>query len=420
MPQGGFPDKIGTVRQHVSVTDWPAHEYVTQPWRQTVPRGPRSDKLVREITVSFPPKIAHLAFEPDHALLAMLEAVAGGLTHLDMVHGRTLAALNSLLLRTESVDSSKIEDIDASLSDYGRALLGEGASSSAVSMASATAALNRMIRDAGQLPRTLRKDALLKAHHDLFARVPAETVRAGSVRHRQNWVGGSDYSPRGALHVPPPPETVEDYLDDLFLFANRDDMPALAQAAIVHAQFESIHPFTDGNGRLGRALIHAVLRKRRTTRHLTVPIASGLVSHRDQYFGALNDYRAGDASTIVTMLASAASIATVEARRTAVDVVEIRDRWQEQLGDPRSGTPEFRLLDLMQEEPILNLGLAAERLSLDEGVVGEALRALTKAGVLTRAKGSRRSPVWLARDVLHEVHDLSRRISLKSLVVHAS
>lgn len=398
--------------------DWPPHTHEVQPWRQTAPRGPRADRMVRDITVSLPPKIARLTYEPEPALIRMLEAVAGGLTHLDMVHGRTLAALNSLLLRTESVDSSKIENVDASLADYGRALLGDGANSSAMSMASATDALARMIRDAGQLPRTLRKEAMLQAHHALFSRVPSETVRAGHVRHRQNWVGGSDYSPRGALHVPPPPETVDEYLDDLFVFANRDDMPALAQAAIVHAQFESIHPFTDGNGRIGRTLIHAVLRKRRVTRHLTVPIASGLVSHRDQYFQALNDYRAGNASTIVTMLASAASTATRESRQTATDIVEIRERWQDAMGRPYAGTPAYRLLDLVTEEPMLNLDLITSRLEIDIVVARAVLTQAADAGVLVKAKGSRRAPIWLARDVLHEVHDLSVRISEKALALH--
>lgn len=400
-------------------TDWPAHTHETRPWRQTAVRGPRADRMVREITVSLPPKIAGLSYEPEPALLRMLEAVAGGLTHLDMVHGRTLVALNPLLLRTESIDSSKIEDVDASLSDYGRALLGEGAKSSAVSMASATAALSRMIREAAMLPRTVRKEAMLQAHHDLFSRVPAESVRAGHVRHRQNWVGGSDWSPRDALHVPPPPETVDDYLDDLFAFANREDMPPVAQAAIVHAQFESIHPFTDGNGRIGRALIHAVLRRRRVTRHLTVPIASGLVSHRDQYFAALDDYRAGDASTIVTMLASAASIATRQSRRTATEVVEVRDRWQSSAGDPHSGTPVFRLVDLLVEEPIVNLPLVMGRLELEDVAALDAVGQLTRVGILQRAKRSRRAPVWLARDILHTVHDLSVRISSEGLKVHA-
>lgn len=85
---------------------------------------------------------------------------------------------------------------------------------------------------------------------------------AGVVRARQNWIGGSSYNPCGAAFVPPPPETLDALLGDLLAYVNGDDHPALVQAAIAHAQFETIHPFADGNGRTGRALIHVILRRR--------------------------------------------------------------------------------------------------------------------------------------------------------------
>ncbi|TYL51628.1 Fic family protein [Nocardioides sp. BGMRC 2183] len=389
--------------------DWSPHTYQTRPWRQRTVRGPRADRLAREITVALPPMIAGLDLTMDRPLAAMTSASAGDLGHLDLVHGRTLRELNHLQLRTESVDSSKIENVDASLADYGRALLGVGANASATSMASATAALTRMITDADRT-RKIRSEAVLQAHHDLMARNLDEAHRAGKYRTTQNWVGGSDYSPRGALHVPPPPETVPDYLADLFTFANRDDVAPLAQAAIVHAQFESIHPFIDGNGRIGRTLIHAVLRRRRVTKHLTVPIASALVAHRDRYFAALNDYRDGTAHTIVAMMSSAASIATGESWRAATRIQEIRDEWQTRTGVTSPGRPLYRLLDLLTEEPIVNAALVAERLRIDDAEAAELIERFAAHGVLRRAPRSRRAPVWLAREVLDEVHDLSTRI----------
>jgi Fic family protein len=369
---------------------------------------------VRDIRVSLPPMIAGLDYVPDRPLAAMTTASMGNLGHLDLVHGRTLDGLNHLQLRTESVDSSKIENVDASLADYGRALLGAGANASAVSMASATAALTRMIRDA-EATRSIRADAVLQAHHDLFRRHPDEAHRAGTFRTTQNWVGGSDYSPIGALHVPPPPETVPDYLEDLFAYANRDDVPILVQAAIVHAQFESIHPFIDGNGRIGRALIHAVLRRRRATRHLTVPIASALVAHRDGYFAALNHYRDGSAAPLIAMLASATSIATAESWRTAAHLRDLRAEWHDAVGGSRPGTPLHRLLDLLTEEPIVNVPLVVDRLGTDVAVAHDTITTLVDAKVLTRAARSRRAPVWLARSVLHEVEDLSARIRASSV-----
>ncbi|MFT4263198.1 MAG: Fic family protein [Nocardioides sp.] len=393
--------------------DWLPHTYEARPWRQRTIRGPSSDRKVREVTVSLPPLIAERDYAMERPLAAMTSASLGDLRNLDLVHGRTLAGLNALELRTEAVDSSKIEDVEASLADYGRALLGVGATASALSMASATRAMSRLIDDADRT-RRIRLEAILAAHHELFEHQPDERARAGRVRTVQNWVGGSDYAPTGALHVPPPPETVDDYLADLVAFANRDDVPILAQAAIVHAQFESIHPFIDGNGRIGRALIHAVLRRRRATRHLVVPIASALVAHRERYFGALGDYRAGNAHTMVAMLASATSIATGAARTTADDLVALRASWGATAGDPRPGTPVFRLLDLLTEDPFVTTALVAERLALEPPETDTAVAALAAAGVIRRAPRTRKAPVWVAPGVLELVDGLRRRIRRES------
>ncbi len=393
--------------------DWAPHTQEVRPYRQRLARGPRADKQLREITVALPPYIRDRDYPIDRPLAAMTTASAGDLGHLDLVHGRTLKALNHLQLRAESVDSSKIENVDASLADYGRALLGVGANASAVSMASATAALTRMIRDA-ETTRAIRPEAILQAHEDLFRHHPDEGHRAGTFRTTQNWIGGSDYSPLGALHVPPPPETVPDYLADLFAFADRDDVPPLVQAAIVHAQFESIHPFIDGNGRIGRALIHAVLRRRRATRHLTVPIASALVAHRERYFGALDDYRNGSAAPLIAMFASATSVATAESWRTAAHLKDLRKEWHDAVGGSRPGTALHRLLDLLTEEPIVNVALVMERVDASESTAREAIATLVDAKVLSKAPRSRRAPVWLAKPVLDEVEDLSSRIQASS------
>lgn len=407
MPQAPAPGQIEG--WHDAVMDWAPHSYEVRPWRQRIPRGPRVDKLTREVTVSLPPMIRDLEYAPDPQLAAMMAAGAGSLTNLDLVHGRTLRALNHLLLRTESVDSSKIENLEASLTDYARALFGTGANASATSMAAATDALSGIIGDT-QRSRAIRSEAILRAHHELFRRHPDEQHRAGTYRTVQNWIGGSDYAPRNALHVPPPPETVPAYLADLFAFADRDDVHPLAQAAIVHAQFESIHPFIDGNGRIGRTLIHAVLRRRRITRHLTVPIASALVAHRDAYFASLEDYRRGDARTIIAMLTRATNIASREAGRTARNLEGLRERWQAAAGDPRSGSVLFRLLDLLTEEPVASVASVAERWRLSEYDARTTITGLERARVLRQVKGTRRDPVWIAPAVMDEVSALGSRI----------
>src|SRR5450755_675484 len=228
---------------------WPAHERQTRPWRQAHRGGTRDDRTMSEVTVWLPPLIADRDISIDSPLAANVESAMRGISLLDGTHGVDLEALSALLLRTESVASSKIEEVAASLDDYARALHGIRSNPSAVSMVAATSALEVMVGDVEHDGR-IELATVTTAHRALMRDDAHEDGYAGRLRDMQNWIGFSDYSPRGALYVPPPPETVVTYLQDLLAYANRDDLPALVQAAIVHAQFESIHPFTDGNGRI--------------------------------------------------------------------------------------------------------------------------------------------------------------------------
>jgi Fic family protein len=256
------------------------------------------------VTVSLPPHIADLEPVISSPLGSRMDDALREIAALDETHGMHLASLSTLVLRAESVASSKIEDVEASMDDYARALFGVRANASASSMVASTQALETLIGSVGGgSPITLAN--VLQSHRTLMADDPHEQVYAGRPRDMQNWIGGSDHSPRGALYVPPPARTVDGYLDDLMAFANRDDLNVLVQASITHAQFESIHPFTDGNGRVGRALINAVLRRRGTTRRLVIPLASALVARRSTYFDTLDAYRAGDAGPIIASFASA-------------------------------------------------------------------------------------------------------------------
>src|SRR5262249_38906657 len=121
---------------------------------------------------------------------------------------------------------------------------------------------------------------------------------AGRLRDRQNWISGSSYNPCSAAFVPPPPERVAALMEDLCAFCNGTDLPAIAQAAIAHAQIETIHPFADGNGRTGRALIHVILRRRGLAPLVLPPVSLMLATWSTDYVGGLTAMRyAGDAGS---------------------------------------------------------------------------------------------------------------------------
>jgi Fic family protein len=389
---------------------WPRHGHEIRRWQQQGRAGTREDRTFSQVEVSLPPHIADLDVRVDNYVIAKMEAALREVGSLDSEHGADLEALGTLLLRTESVASSKIEHIEASVDDYARALHGVKTNSSAVSMAAATEALDSLVGsvDGG---RDIELGAVLTAHRALMREDRQEQDYAGRVRTMQNWIGGSDHSPRNALYVPPPPETVNDYLTDLMRFANRDDLPVLTQAAIVHAQFESIHPFTDGNGRIGRALINTVLRRRGATSRVVVPLASALVAHPDRYFDLLGDYRAGDVRPIQDSFADSTRVAAAESRNTARRLVEIPDEWREMTGSVRGGSAASKMLAILPKHPVISADQACAALDSPTSSVYSALERLHDAGVLRPLTDRKRNQVWGAALILDELADLGTRIA---------
>jgi len=392
------------------LSTWPAHRQEVRPWRQGQRSGARADRTLTEITVSLPPRIATRSVPLDAPLVARIEAALTEIVALDRSHGEQLDALGVLLLRTESVASSKIESVEASLEDYARALHGSRANTSATSMVAATRALGALIDTTDQSGR-IDSAPLLAAHKALMIDDPSEYMYAGRWRDVQNWIGGSDYSPRNALYVPPPPDTVSSYIDDLIAFANRDDLSVLAQAAVAHAQFESIHPFTDGNGRIGRALINAILRYRRVTTRVVVPLASALVAHQDRYFDLLGAYRLGEVRPLIESFAEASRIAAAEARTTAHRLAEVPEEWLDMVGRVRAGSATAQLIALLPARPILSAEAAAAAVDASVSSVYAAIERLHEAKVLRPLSDRRRDQIWGASLILDELDDLGVRIA---------
>lgn len=365
--------------------------------------------MFRELVVSIPPRIASLDVSCSADTLATMDAALREIAVVDRAHGATLAALGTVLLRTESVASSKIEDIVAGMDEYARALHGSKANASAAAMAAATDALNEFMRGVDGV-RPIAVDMLIDAHRRLMRDDAHEQRYAGRIRDIQNWIGGSDYSPRNALYVPPPPDLVPELLRDLMVYVNRVDVPILVQVAVAHAQFESIHPFTDGNGRIGRGLMNVILRHRGATSSVVVPIASGLVGNRERYFDHLTRYRLGDPEPIMGEIAVAALVAARESQRTAQRLADLPDEWRRALGRVRRGSVTDRLLGDLTAMPVFSAEDLVDRYRGPTSAIYASIDRLHGAGVLRVLTPARRHRVWGAADVLDELDDLNTRI----------
>ena len=205
-----------------------------------------------------------------------------------------------VLLRVEAMASSRIEAINPSARRIltAEAEQREGGRSSdraATEVLGNLEAMETAIRVATS-GGPLRTADLLEVHTRLMA-TSAHPHLGGWVRDTQNWIGSNAYTPVGASYVPPPAEQVPALLADLVAYMNRSDIPPLIQAGITHAQFETIHPFADGNGRVGRALIHAVLHQQELAPAFVPPISNALARSPNVYFDGLTAYRHEGAPT---------------------------------------------------------------------------------------------------------------------------
>lgn len=202
-------------------------------------------------------------------------------------------------------------------------------------------------------------------------------------------------------------------MTDLIQFARRDDIPALVHAALVHAQFETIHPFPDGNGRTGRALIHAILRHKGLTRNVTVPVSAGLLADTSGYFEALTTFRKGDPERTVHLMAEASFSAITNGRQLVADLTSARDRWRDQVRARRDAVV-WQLADLLLRQPVVDAALVQRDLGATSANAYRALRQLEEAGVLKEFSDRLRNRLWQAPEVLSALDAFAERAGRRS------
>ncbi len=304
-----------------------------------------------------------------------------------------LEAFARQLLRAESVASSRIEGLVLSHRRLARAAFSDDVRDiTAQSVLGNIRALERAVDLASEVDE-LRAEHLVEVHRLLFAGTRDERL-GGLIREEQNWIGGAASSPRGAEFIPPPPELVPELLADLCAFCSREDLPAVIQAAIGHVQFETIHPFHDGNGRVGRAVILIVLRRRGISRTYLPPVSLALAGEADRYVAGLTSWRGGDEDDWYTVFTGAVHRAASGAREFADRVAQLQGRWTERAGNPRTGSGTRLLIELLPSQPVIDVKAAARLLGGSEERARLAVLRLEEAGVLRRTNLGRRNRAW--------------------------
>lgn len=372
--------------------------------------GPRGSRRAQRYSTYVPDPIAEWDV-PLTATLSQIVAEAEDACRALEDEPPALSGMEGLarqLLRAEAVASSRIEGLVMSHRRLARAQAARGHDALADAVIGNIAAMDESIT-LGSRNAPLAVTDIAQIHEVLFRGTRDERL-GGRVRDRQVWIGGEASSPAHAEFVPPPEHEVPRLLDDLCAFIELTDLPPVLQAAVAHVQFESIHPFLDGNGRVGRALIQVVLRRRGVTRAAVPPVSLVLAASADDYVKGLTSFRYSDPGDWIETFARALRNAALHAATFAGRVRALQERWRDQAGRPRRGSAAATLIEHLPGSPVVDLRSAMALTGASDEAARLGLARLERAGVLLQSTAGRRNRVWEGVGLLDLLDGLEREI----------
>ena len=377
-----------------------------RPHGRTV-RGPGGDRAF--VPAPLPPAIAW-----DADLVAVLSRADQVIGRLAGEGGRFLNPHLFIgpFLHREAVLSSRIEGTRTTLEE----LLAAGAGVLDVSdpadlreVGNYVAALEYGLERLNSLPLSLR--LIREIHERLMRGVRGDVATPGEFRRSQNWIGPPGCGLNDATYVPPPVVALMGCLDGLERFLHDKALPPLVHAALVHSQFEAIHPFLDGNGRVGRLLITLLLVERDVLRSPLLYLSAWFESTREEYYAHLLAVTRDGAweSWLVYFLEGVCAQAE-DALARIQDIDDLYERWRETLAGVRSGRPE-QVLRLFVGNPFRTVGGVAKELDVAYTTARRAIDRLEEAGIVLLVGEARRNRVYCARamlEVLEAPHAVGR------------
>ncbi|WP_131765142.1 Fic family protein [Candidatus Protofrankia californiensis] len=381
-----------------------------------------------DLLASYPPVL-------QEDLVSRAMAIEAGIRSLSATAAVGLDRVAGFLLRSEAIGSSRMEGIrvapqQVALAEFavgaGPDTVVEGFSTGARRVARNITALRQAVTDVARAG-TITVDGIVSLQRTLL---PGH--RSTGPRTVQTWLGGSEWNPLDAAFIPPPASAVGRLMADLATYASEGPHPPLIQAGLVHAQFETIQPFDDGNGRVGRTLIHTVLARRGLLGRAVLPVSLVFMTRPREYVRALTAFcHEGPPNSMVartalnqwlTFFLDAVVVAVEEARTFTAELAELRRSWDVRLSAFRNRTTaprnrpwepsvSDRLLAALSESPVITEVSAARLLDVPPQAAWAAAEELVAAGILRRRQIGRGTIGYLSREVSDLLSSAERRLT---------
>jgi Fic family protein len=347
------------------------------------------------------------ALESATSALGERAAVAVRDLNADSASLLTLEGLGRQLLRSEALASSQIEGLNISHRKLAEAdLTDRDGHFKAREIRANVLALEEATR-IGAEAEEIDIEAITAIHSQIALAGPLEQI-AGEIRQGASWIGGN--SPLEAEYVGPPWEDVRPLLEDLCEFVNRDDVSPVAQAAIAHAQFETIHPFGDGNGRVGRCLIQVILTRRGLSPRHIPPVSVVLGADKDSYIAGLIAFREGRVDSWVRQFARAVELAAEQALTFSRQVADLRSEWRDRLGRVREDAAVLPLIDALAKYPVITATVAEAEVERTRPAIINGLARLEQVGAVTRHRNQKKGDSWEAKELFRLLDSFEKSV----------
>lgn len=355
-----------------------------------------------EYQAALPLLIAERSVAVPDDLSARISALLVEMARFDVELGQRADNVPTMLLRSESSASSQIDRLTSTAQSVALAELYPKASSDARLVVANMIATQKAL----ELPAGLTLEGIVEIHDLLLDNSHLENQTNSAfekLRQKPVWLGGTSFTPHTALFVPPAFQHVPEYMADLIEFGTRSDLNPVVKAAILYAQFQTVHPFLTANGQTGRALIHHIFRAEGVLSSTLIPVSVGFLHNIDSLINALQSYREGDPLVIIEELVSALELALFVSRVTETSIESLLEDWDNLVGH-RKGSKIRQLPKALVKQPVVNSAYLADSLGVTQRTATTLILRACEYGML-RHMGKRQRGDFYQSDAIINVLD---------------